>query len=50
MTPMGTNLAELDGTPGPAMLAYFEERAKGGYCRIGWSIRRRGPALQEGRH
>ncbi len=30
MTPMGTNLAELDGTPGPAMLAYFEERAKGG--------------------
>ncbi len=30
MTPMGTNLAELDGTPGPAMLAYFEARAKGG--------------------
>ena len=30
MTPMGTNLAELDGTVGPAMLAYFEERAKGG--------------------
>ena len=30
MTPMGTNLAELDGTPGPAMLAYFEERAIGG--------------------
>ena len=30
MTPMGTNLAELDGTPGPAMLKYFEERAKGG--------------------
>lgn len=30
MTPMGTNLAELDGSPGPAMLAYFEERAKGG--------------------
>ncbi len=30
MTPMGTNLAELDGTVGPAMLAYFEARAKGG--------------------
>ncbi len=30
MTPMGTNLAELDGTPGPAMLAYFEARAIGG--------------------
>ena len=30
MTPMGTNLAELDGTAGPAMLAYFEARAKGG--------------------
>ena len=30
MTPMGTNLAELDGTVGPGMLAYFEERAKGG--------------------
>ena len=30
MTPMGTNLAELDGTPGPAMLKYFEERAIGG--------------------
>ena len=30
MTPMGTNLAELDGTPGPAMLRYFEERAIGG--------------------
>ena len=30
MTPMGTNLAELDGTPGPAMLAYFEARAAGG--------------------
>lgn len=30
MTPMGTNLAELDGTTGPAMLAYFEARARGG--------------------
>ena len=30
MTPMGTNLAELDGTVGPAMLAYFEARAIGG--------------------
>lgn len=30
MTPMGTNLAELDGTAGPAMLAYFEARARGG--------------------
>ena len=30
MTPMGTNLAEIDGTVGPAMLAYFEARAKGG--------------------
>lgn len=30
MTPMGTNLAELDGTAGPAMFAYFEARARGG--------------------
>lgn len=30
MTPMGTNLAELDGSPGPEMLAYFEARAIGG--------------------
>ena len=30
MTPMGTNLAELDGTVGSAMLAYFEARAIGG--------------------
>ncbi|MBE7003726.1 MAG: FAD-dependent oxidoreductase, partial [Ruminococcaceae bacterium] len=30
MTPMGTNLANLDGTPGPAMIRYYEERAMGG--------------------
>ncbi|MBR7087791.1 MAG: acetoacetate decarboxylase family protein [Mogibacterium sp.] len=30
MTPMGTNLANLDGTPGPAMIKYYEDRAAGG--------------------
>lgn len=30
MTPMGTNLANLDGTPGPALIQYYEERAMGG--------------------
>lgn len=26
MTPMGTNLANLDGTPGPAMIKYYEDK------------------------
>ena len=30
MTPMGTNLANLDGTPGAAMIKYYEDRAAGG--------------------
>ncbi|MCI7551767.1 MAG: NAD(P)/FAD-dependent oxidoreductase [Actinomycetaceae bacterium] len=30
MTPMGTDLANPDGTPGPRLLAYWLERAKGG--------------------
>ena len=30
MSPMGSNLAELDGSCGDAMIAYYEERAKGG--------------------
>lgn len=30
MTAMGINLANYDGTPSPAMLAYYEARAKGG--------------------
>ncbi|MBQ3292053.1 MAG: acetoacetate decarboxylase family protein [Mogibacterium sp.] len=30
MSPMGSNLAELDGSAGDAMIAYYEERAKGG--------------------
>ena len=38
MTPMGTNLAELDGTAGPAMLAYFEARARGG-CSVSSQLR-----------
>ena len=25
MTPMGTNLANLDGTPGAAMIKYYED-------------------------
>lgn len=30
MSPMGSNLAELDGSCGDAMIAYYEARAKGG--------------------
>jgi 2,4-dienoyl-CoA reductase (NADPH2) len=30
MAPMGSNLCELDGTPGERMLAYYEARARGG--------------------
>ncbi len=30
MTPMGTDLANLDGTPGDRLLAYWMERAEGG--------------------
>jgi 2,4-dienoyl-CoA reductase (NADPH2) len=30
MAPMGSNLCELDGTPGDRMLAYYEARARGG--------------------
>ena len=31
MTPMGTNLANLDGTPGAAMIKSYEDRAAGGW-------------------
>jgi len=30
MTPMGSNLAEPDGTLGPRIIRYYEERARGG--------------------
>ena len=30
MSPMGVGIAELDGTPGEAMIRYYEERAIGG--------------------
>lgn len=30
MSPMGTNLAGIDGTPTDAMIRYYEERAMGG--------------------
>ena len=30
MAPMGSNLGELDGTAGPRLCRYYEERARGG--------------------
>jgi 2,4-dienoyl-CoA reductase-like NADH-dependent reductase (Old Yellow Enzyme family)/thioredoxin reductase len=34
MSPMGTNLAESDGSIGDKLIAYYEERAKGGVAVI----------------